>query len=317
MFAASPAARLMALLLPVAASPLVAAPQSPTQRDAEPRIAGVADYTHPIGVRFQHPDRWRVSETGLGLEVTPPDRGHGAFGPTEIHVVTIVGANDVTSLEAPAAVQFVDARVRELFPFLRREQDIKPLDGGGRRFTWTGRHPAGLDAECHVYSKLIGGYVLSISTAGERSLVRRRRPSIETMFATLTLGEPQIDPRLASTWYAKNYRTVGDVQDRINFANTQTVTLVADGSLSSSSQTAISGQTGRNNPQRPGTSISGMTEAAREAGRWAMQGEYVYMLWKTGGVTKCKVYVQGAPGRRELLVTQLNGSKSLWTEYNE
>ena len=300
----------------------VPAPQGPAERAIQPTTPATAavapgfkQFTHALGVSFELPKSWRVRETAYGLQLTPPDAASGPTGPTEVHTVAIAGANGVRSLDDRRAIGAADQQVRRLFPFFRSKPTSQQLQRGARRLTWTGRAPTG-PAECTVSCQLVDGYVLSVWSVGDPDTVAKRREQLTKVFSSLRLGASKTNQRLPGTWYSQNYRSVGDVRERINFANNQAVTMLPNGSLSSRSQTAISGQTGRDNPYRPGTSVSGLTQSAREQGRWAVDGDQVYLLWKDAGVSRAKYYIQGQPGRREMLITWPNGNKVLWTEYN-
>ena len=77
---------------------------------------------------------------------------------------------------------------------------------------------------------------------------------------------------LAGTWYSQAFSSAGRIGDRINTSTTTGVTLLPNGIVSSSSQPAVSGSTG-DRGRRPGGSVTGLTDASLEAGRWARKGD--------------------------------------------
>ena len=285
---------------------------------AEPAgsIAGFVGYSHPLGVEFKHPKTWRIWESPQGLQVVPPDAGSNAYGPTEAYIFAILGASGISSLDDPRAAQHLQSMVAEMMPFLRPSGDNRAIGNAGRVFTWKGISPQGLDVECRVYGKLTQGYFLGLIAIGDVQAVNRRQAEVVKIFETLRLGEPKANTQLAGTWYTSSYSSAGTVNNRTNVATHESMTLLPNGRVQSSAQTAYSGRTGQGSQNQSGAIFDGLTDASREEGRWAVSGTDLYMLWKSGGVSKDSYYIQGAQGRREMLLTPPGqGEKVLWTEY--
>lgn len=278
-----------------------------------------AKYKHPIGLEFKHPRGWSVFESALGLQVNPPDAKSNMNGPTEAHFFSIIGADpSVRSLADPKAAQLLNSLVTQYFPYLRPKGGSSAVgQNDGRVFTWSGRSPEGLNVECYVYGLLRGGYFIGLNSIGDAQVVNSRKAHVVKMFKTLKLGKPKADPRHASTWYSSSYSSSGNYGDRVNTSTQHTMTLLPNGRLSSSAQTSVHGWSRDHRSGGPdSTSVTGLTDASTEEGRWAVSGNYLYLLWKDVGVVKWSVYVQGNPGRREMLLTSMDGgSKVLWTEY--
>lgn len=278
--------------------------------------AGYVDYTHPIGLEFKHPKTWTVFESMLGLQAAPPDAGSNAQGPTELYIFSIVGADPtVASLADPKAAQLLNGLVSQMLPFLRPSGESRAV-GDGRVFSWNGTSPEGLNVDCHVYGLLTDGYFISLTALGEVQTVKRRETEVVNIFKTAKLGEPQADPQHASTWYSSSYSSSGTYGDRVNTSTQHTMTFLPSGRLTSSAQTGVHGWAKGEKGGPDTTSITGVTDASREEGRWALSGSDLYILWKDGGVVKWSVYVQGNPGRREMFLTPAGGGDGvLWTEY--
>jgi hypothetical protein len=279
-------------------------------------IAGFVGYSHPLGLEFQHPKAWRVWESPQGLQVVPPDAGSNAYGPTEAYIFTLLGAAGITSLDDPRAAQHLQSMVAEMMPFLRPSGDSRAIGKAGRVFTWKGISPQGLDVECLVYGKLAQGYFLGLIAIGDVQAVNRRQAEVVQIFESLRLGEPKVNSQLAGTWYTSSYSSAGTVSNRTNVATHESMTLLPNGRVQSSAQTAYSGRTGDGGQNQSSAIFDGLTDASKEEGRWAVSGSDLYLLWKSGGVAKYSHYVQGNPGRREMLLTPPGqGEKVLWTEY--
>lgn len=293
-------------------------PQNPRAMNPRAEVpSGFQPYTHPLGVQFYSPSGWRVEETALGLQVTPPQPGRGAFGPTEFYAVTVLGSDPtITGIDDPKALRQLTLLMQQSLPFLRSTGPGRPLaaQSEGRRFEFAGTSPTGQAVECHVSGFLIGGYFLSLTALGEPAALKRREATLGTVARSLKLGAPSADPELAGTWFDQNYSSAGTTSsDRINVSTQSQIRMLSNGTIASSTQSAVSGATGGSG--RPGGNIAGLTDPSLEAGRWARSGQSLYVLWKSGGVAKYTVYVQGPRGRREMLLTAPNGNKILWTEY--
>jgi hypothetical protein len=278
--------------------------------------ANYVNYRHPIGLEFKHPQSWSVFESALGLQVNPPDVKSNAQGPTEAHFFTIIGADPrVRSLADPLAANLLHSLVVQYLPYLQPKGSSSPVGNqGGRVFSWSGRSPQGMNVDCDIYGLLCDGYFISLTSLGDAQAVERRRDHLVKVFKTLKLKEPQADPRQASTWYSNSFSSSGSYGTRVNTNTQHTMILLPNGRLSSSAQTSVHGW--NNNYRGDSTSVTGVTDASTEEGRWAVSGNSLYLLWKDSGIVKWSVYIQGNPGRREMYLTPAAGGKGvLWTEY--
>jgi hypothetical protein len=279
-------------------------------------VASYVNYHHPIGLKFKHPQSWSVFESALGLQVNPPDVRSTAQGPVEAHFFSIIGADpSVKSLADPQAAHLLHTVLVQYLPYLQPKGASSPVGNqGGRVFFWNGLSPEGLNVECHIYGILSGGYFVSLTSLGDAQAIKGRRDHIVKIFGTLELTEPQADPRQASTWYSNSFSSTGTYGTRVNSNTQHIMILLPNGRLSSSAQTSVHGW---NHDQRgDSASVTGVTDASTEEGRWAVSGNSLYLLWKDSGVVKWTVYIQGNPGRREMYLTPAAGGKGiLWTEY--
>jgi hypothetical protein len=273
-------------------------------------------YKHPIGLVFKHPQSWSVFESALGLQVNPPDAKSNAQGPLEAHFFSIIGTDtSVRSLADPQAAHLLHNLVVQYLPYLQPKGNSSPVGNqGGRVFSWNGVSPEGTHVDCHIYGILRDGYFISLTSLGDAQAIKGRRDRIVKIFGTLKLMEPQADPRQASTWYSNSFSSSGSSGTRVNTSTQHTMILLPNGRLSSSAQTSVHGW--NHNQRGDSTSVTGITDASTEEGRWAVSGNNLYLLWKDIGVVKWSVYIQGNPGRREMYLTPATGGKGvLWTEY--
>lgn len=310
----TPLTPLLALLLLIPCT--VARAQDPAarpdrQREQQPD-EHVYDFTHPIGLALDHPDGWKVQETPLGLQLVPPDLQYDAFGPTEVHLLTMIGADpQVPSLDDRRASQALTMLVQSRLPFLAPRGKAQAVPGrpDARRFDYAGTSPYGKQVECRVYGVLIDGWFVSVSALAERGKLDRREPALVEAITTVVLREPTADPVLSGTWYSQSFSRAGGVSDFVNTTTVSAFTLLPNGRVRSSTQTGVSGQV-------PGGSVSGVTDALLDQGRWALVGKDLWVVWRDGTAARWTIYLQGQPGRRELLLTAPGGgNKVLWTEY--
>ena len=287
--------------------------------DSEDAAGSYVKYRHPIGLEFNHSHGWSVFESALGLQVNPPDVKSNMNGPAEAHFITLIGADpSVRSLADPKAAYLLNNLVTQYFPYLQQKGDSSAVgQNGGRVFTWSGRSPEGLNVDCYVYGFLQGGYFIGLNSLGDVQAVHQRKAQVIDIFKSLRLIEPQADPRHASTWYSNSFSSSGSYGDRVNTNTQHVMTLLPNGRLSSSSKTSVHGWSRDHSKGGPEhTSVTGLTDVSTEEGRWAVSGNFLYLLRKDVGVVKWSVYVQGNPGRREMLLTSMDGGrKVLWTEY--
>ncbi len=275
-------------------------------------------FAHPLGLRFVVPPGWQVAEGPLGLQLTPPEPAVGPEGPLEIYSVSMVGADPgVHSLDAPEARALLLALLHQALPALRAEGPAEPVAGAPevRRFRFAGHTPKGIPVVCRVYGRLAGGYFVSLVALGAPDLVAGRADDQAALAATLALEAPRADPELVGTWYANSSTSVGRAGDRLNYASSTRVVLLPGGRVASTTESGFSADR-RATESRPGYGASGTSNPSREEGRWAVSGQDLYILWKSGGTQKYRFHLQGRPGRREMLLRTAEGRKLLWTEYN-
>lgn len=296
-----------------AASGGQSAPKQPTA--SQP---GTKAYTHPLGLGVHHPDSWRVEESPYGLSLVPPDAQYNMNTPRELYLLNVLGLPpEVNSLDDPRVAPELTKYLQQTFPFLRSSGTPTPVPGrpDARTFEWRGTSPLNQQVLALVHGRIEQGYFLALSAIGEQQLVEKRRSTLLDVFRTMHWGNPSPSPALVGTWHTENRSSSGSISsDRINISHRQSWTFAPNGIVRSSSVMGVGGRTGGNS--RPGTDIAGTVEGQPEAGRWAVSGRSLYILWRTGSVVKFEYYVQGTPGRREMLLTPAGGgSKMLWTEY--
>lgn len=284
----------------------------------DPLPPGYREFSHPLGLAFHHPKAWRVDESPLGLQLSPPGVTQNAYGPSELYLVNMIGADpSVRGIDDPRAPQMLEQLFMQTLPFLRSQGTAQRFSerSAGRRFDFAGTNPLGQQVECRVYGVLVDGYFVALTGIGERGKVSARDAELKRVAESLALGAAQGNRQLAGTWYSESSASAGSIaSDRVHVNTTNTVTLLVDGRISSSAQSSVSGTVGGHDG--PGASVTGVTDPSLEAGRWAVEGKTLYILWKSGGAAKFDVYVQGSPGRREILLTPAGGGKKvLWTEY--
>jgi hypothetical protein len=156
-----------------------------------------------------------------------------------------------------------------------------------------------------------------VIAVGEAARVTAREKEIETIFSTCAVAEPKVDERMCGVWVCEVYHASGLPGQKTHVSTTITYALLPDGTIHSTSQTAIFGSWRRS----PGVTdvwdgLNAIVKGWPDHGRWGVGDGHIYMLWEDGSSARFQLYVQGAPGRREALLTPPDGKKQLWTEKN-
>ena len=291
----------------------------PAGQQAGSRVrAGFQVFAHPLGFRFQHPKDWTAKETAWGIQLTPPDALPTTAAVGEFYLFTATAAGDIKKADDPRIAQHLNATVMRLAPFLQRAAQPQQMPGpaAGAVYTWTGRHPTGPEVKGKVYTSIRQGYVLGLFAAAESSRLAGRKATLEQVFATSKVGAPQVDQRMVGRWYHNTYRSTGSYSSRTHLSSTRVLVLVADGTIHAARQTALMGL-----QRRPGRAEhddwSALGQSMPDHGRWGSANGRIYMMWSDGVTAGFSLHVQGAPPRREALLTSPTGQKQLWTEYNE
>jgi len=284
-------------------------------------LPGYKRFRHPLGLKFQVPRSWTVQETNAGLQIVPPDAGRSAMGPTEYYAfVAQPAAKGVKRPDDPRVLRYLDTAVRRMLPFLRPSGGATDIRVGARRgaaFTWKGQNPSGQAVTGKVFAVLIDNCFFGLTAIALDERLERREATLSKILTTVDVAPPVIDRRLVGVWYHKSYRSAGiGVRDRLNFASTTRIILLADGTCHAGGNTAISG-TLRNPGGTVASSLTALARSCPEHGRWAAANGRVYLMWDDGAVGGYGVHVQGPAGRREALLTSASGEKLLWTEYDE
>lgn len=305
-------------LIPVAVA-LGQEARTPRAEAAEEPARPEPTYSHPLGLSIWHPKGWSVEESALGLSLVPPGFERGRPVPREVYLMNAIGMpDDVKSLDDPRVAKRLNDFVRESVPFLEPVGKPRALERvpGARTFRWRGVEPTTrTEVAAFVHGRPERGYFVSLGAIGESALVAEREADVLRIFETLEWGAPKTSAKLVGTWHADSYHSAGDVSsDRVNVSHRSTFVFLADGRVRSSSVMGVSGRTGGDDGD--GADVSGVVEGDPGLGRWAAKGKHLWLLWREGGAAKYEVFVQGAPGRREMLLTPAGGgAKVLWTEY--
>ncbi|MCP3917692.1 MAG: hypothetical protein GY711_19280 [bacterium] len=293
-------------------------------------LPGFRLHRHAIGFSLQVPETWKVSEAQGGLVLTPPDVKQEAWGPAEMFVVSGAPAEGVQEPHDPQVRQYLEGVIGQtLGTQLRRVGDVDKIQAGprpGAIMTWKGTYPGGQGRfRARAYVVMMNGYGVTLSCVGPTLQLKRRDAVLRKILATFGADTPdaaasttdappgKVDQRLVGRWYRSVYRRSA-LPGGINTAFHQTMLLAPDGKLSWVDQTVLSGQQ-RAGQASSGWTFSGIPESQVHRGTWSATGNTVHMTWQ-GGAAVYSLHVQGASGRREMLLTpQAGGDKELWTEY--
>lgn len=281
------------------------------QGDTPPAAAKQAAtaYRHPLGLSFRHPRDRMVHESPYGLQILPR-----RSRPPRDRFAGVLASSTPPAVRRPddaAVVRYLDAAVKRLAPQLRRIGKPVVTKLGAHRaatFRWRGRDAAGRAGAGSFTGILLGRTYVGVSVFGPPAWVEEQGPVMRGILATCEMKPPRIDPRYVGRWASDSYHSSGGhYRNRVNVSSTRTMILLADGTCHAGGQSAINGQV-------RGASLTGLAKSLPEHGRWAAHEDRVYFMWDDGTTTGFRIYVQGRPGRREVLLTAANGAKQLWLE---
>ena len=298
---------------------------------------------HSLGLAFEHPETWQATETPTGMTLTPPDVQQAAWGAAEFFLISAAPANGIENPGDPRVHGYIAGTLmRNLGVPVQPEGRVEKAKAGTRDLaimTWRGSHPNfGGAFRVRAYVVLISGYGVTLTCIGSPAQIDKRDKILREIVTSLSYQDPnraataddpadqgdpahqggrggadaKADPRFVGRWYRTAYSDSSITGMSTSFH--QTMILAPDGKLSWVDQTVISGER-RAGGASPGWTFSGIPESEVNRGRWSVTGERMAMTWQGGGIVYT-AYVQGSPGRREMLLTPVDGGKKeLWTEY--
>ncbi len=161
-------------------------------------------------------------------------------------------------------------------------------------------------------------HFFGLMAVGESARVVAREKTLETIFSTCAVVKPRVDQRMVGIWNCEVSHASGLPGQKTYVTTTTTYVLLPDGTIHSTSDTSIFGSWRRS----PGVTdvwdgVEGIVKGFPSHGRWGVGGAgngTIYMLWQDGASSGWSLYIQGAAGQREALLTAPDGTKRLWTQ---
>ncbi|MBM3880933.1 MAG: hypothetical protein FJ387_14640 [Verrucomicrobia bacterium] len=311
---------------PLARATSAAPPQAAGPRTGEP-VGGPAPgaawktYRHPTGLRMSYPQDWQLTEHAQMLQLVPPDAGSNADGPTEAYLVFAEAAEDAQSAEDPRVLQYLDAQLGQLMPFLKRTGAPEKIRAGaapGMLATWEGQNPRGMLVRAYAFATILKGYGVALIAVGDKHQTTPRERTLRGVFASFAAGEGQKDPQIVGTW--KHWHYSSSALGGHSTESTRFLRLLADGTCSWSSQTESSGSirgrdSGGNESWTAGyASVGGDSDQ----GTWSAGNGKLYVMWQNGSLSEWAYSVSGQPGGPRLLLKGHNQAKpDEWMEQPE
>jgi hypothetical protein len=254
---------------------------------------------------MSYPPDWQLREHPQMLQIVPPDAASNADGPTEAYLVLAEAAEGVTSAEDPRVVQFLEAQLGQLMPFLRRVGETEKIRAGaapGILATWEGDSPKGLRVRAHAFAAVLKGYGVALVGLGEKKQITAREPTLRGIFASFAAGEGQKDPQLVGTWKYWHYSS--SALGGYSTERTRFLALRADGTCAWSSRTDTSASLRGSDSLGSETWTAGMagTGGDSDRGTWSAGGGKLYIMWQNGSLSEWTYNVSGQPGGRRLLL---------------
>jgi hypothetical protein len=255
-----------------------------------------SDYRHPVGIRIDLPEGWKIS----GIEgrpafhrLLPPDGTD-----TEVILAYVDGSYGIQRADDPRLVEGVEAVMREIAPALRRVGEVAPIPAGshsGALLTWEGKAADGTETGAQAFLTVSGHFSFLILSIGTKERLTARERALRNTFASFRMEAPQRDPGLVGEW--GNQKTEGHRSGEFSAATQKKAQALfrPDGSFVAVETSQFVGGTGD-------ISVDSEERTVTEGLWYAGQG-HLYLLYEDGSLEAFLYEVQGAPGSRQRVVS--------------
>jgi hypothetical protein len=271
---------------------------------------GWQSFRHQLGPELRYPKGWRVQEAEGGLALTPHDQAMQDGQPLEVFFVFGVPTEGVSRADDPRAVQFVEAQVRQMFPFLSRQGELDRFvvgSGEGIALTLTGTNPQNqLPIRARTYLAILQDYGLILLAVGESKRIQAREPVAQAIAESFHMGQAKLDPALAGQWRHEEHYFSGE------FSSTtlRYLTLRADGRCFSSGRLLASMTHRDSGGDMTGSSTADTGDPQGpdvDRGRWTAANKRLILIWDDGTQ---EVWDYHLEGNSMLLKPRSGGSKN-------
>jgi hypothetical protein len=240
-------------------------------------------WRHPLGNEVRYPPSWTLQETQIGLLFVPPDIARDpATGQTmEVILLQGVPAQGVTKPDDPKAVQYVEAGMAQLFPFMRRAGQPAVRDIGGRQvaeLNYSGTNPGGKKLEAVALVAIVEGQAAIGLLVAEPARFAERQAVVRQIFASCGIGAATRDGRVVGTW---RYTSTYSSKD-FSTTNVTNLTLAADGRCARDGQLAASATHRQDGDVTGHSSLDSGGGINGQQGTWAADGKKLALRWNDG-----------------------------------
>jgi hypothetical protein len=166
-------------------------------------LSGGTAFRHPIGLSLRHPQNWKLTDTGDGVTMTPPNPASNEMGPTEAYLLTAKPDTDKIDPAGNAIRTTIEQELQQVFPFVKLAEKTKSRTVNGRtvaRVTCQGKNPDGKEIVVHSWILTGNNFVFYLIALGESQEVAKRFDVLEQIVGTLTVEKMQRDPNLVGTF---------------------------------------------------------------------------------------------------------------------
>lgn len=246
-------------------------------------------YAHPMGGAFEHPADWRVMEQPGMLLLVPPDLQQGR----ELLIAFGGAAQGAASATGAEVVRFLDTSMQQMNPTARRVGEPTPAQTGagqGAVYTYQGQHPTtGEQVMARIYVIIAKDMAVGFSLIGDAQTLAKRRPTMDRVFGSFTLGAAQLDPRLLGAWHGEAvFRGGPEVSANTRF----TYVFREDGTIISGSQAGVNVALQGQNREYNRGGATGTTQNVT-TGRWSAADGRLTIFWSDGGQRSNRYVVRG------------------------
>ncbi len=269
------------------------APDGKPAADGKPEVAPLADTAPPPefvriadgremswnGVLIDVPKDWKVQAGDDGTQVLLPP-GFGKSGVLD-EVYALCGDGSLRTLEGRDVLAKLQESLDEIQPGLKPSGAVSEAKFGalkGKRFTFTGKTPAGDAVEARLFAFPTGNGVGVLLGLGFPKSLQQRQATVDTMLQSLRATAPgkagAVPVALAGQWvfYVGTQANNGGGSSR-----QKVLTLRADGSYSYVAENVSTNPNGAAWGDR------------NDTGRWSVDGNRITFRSQAGGSVTCSL----------------------------
>jgi len=195
---------------PATGQPAIPGAQGAAPQTGSPSISASGHqgqtFRHPVGFSFWYPLGWTATmQQGGYLQMTPPNPGKVADGPTELYFIigNNVAPEGIFTPDDPRIIEFLDQELKTVAPVLQhtgRSTPVNMTQGKGALLEWSGTGQNNVQILARAFVSIINGYGIALTGVGYKKEIESRDKDLRQIFASFGFGQGQNDPALIGSW---------------------------------------------------------------------------------------------------------------------